>query len=1022
MEESITANRPADISFCRLENLGDSGTTSNCEEHLKTISQLLGDDPELEVLHELNQDSLLSGERSHQCSGIVQVNFKEGESRSKIQKYHPQMIQMITRVLARAGFFPIQCSESFASSYLYKFEYPSPPLDLLKESSKLVKFFARQWNLLIRKTRETTKEVLEEACQYAQCKDQFLRQLPNKPERKAAQNIKEEVEAALANIEDDPMIYGTRLRVKDKVNTAGDRAAKLVEKLPDPDPLMKPKTSDMIWALIQIRELAQLNHIRSDNLYKAWKGDKKDIVLHQDQLLTITCSGIRGSAIDIVIEKFESPGFIPDSISNIMTFITFDLYQEIQDIVDRAHITKKIKAISHASNILEPIFPEHPTWKLLQEYGTAEEQKFFELYLQLQQRLGEETSRLELKPGSETSNRIYEGYTEVIEIRNEINQAINRYEQGERSTSKIGEAKLIRTMGTEREMSALAKLEKEWSKYQGQGRLSSRESVELMNHVRIVNNVLGTIQKERQHHETAVENLNRQLITDEDQEYIRTHGTAEENEDLDRALRFQREVESTTRISQESKLNQAVVLLEKLGKVPDHIQEELETCKFLKQQAGFILERLKTREGKYDEAEAFFRSFQDTEKTREPIDSLTEGILWLQKVHGITNSGTGKNMIDSHIETTMANAQRAYMGLVSALPYHIEGSSEFLDREYTVCSLLSMIKADIQIHEGNGTKSEVLDDDKFHLHIWASPEHELPIENYPLPDRVLNYETKAEKPLCMPSNEGRLLRDKESGIPVAQAIGKNLYVLMSPETFGTACWEFFLMHLIINASMQGPEVPVSALPEKLKTQINKTPAEPKEETDVLRRELNESLQKTETLERELLGEGQEIRLERFRREYDKIISHPKVTNISIGEKTIVVTTKTLFCRDSRTNNIHEIGRFKIYIPTHLDTKKLIKLQIKWKNLDRTINNNPHKMYAPHIEANGIACLGNTASEFKKLLQTQQYYPLMTLAIRFVESANVGDVWGNKVSCWPLARSGRGGSRWPIIDREEVTGP
>jgi hypothetical protein len=60
------------------------------------------------------------------------------------------------------------------------------------------------------------------------------------------------------------------------------------------------------------------------------------------------------------------------------------------------------------------------------------------------------------------------------------------------------------------------------------------------------------------------------------------------------------------------------------------------------------------------------------------------------------------------------------------------------------------------------------------------------------------------------------------------------------------------------------------------------------------------------------------------------------------------------------------------------------------------------MNAPHVDAEGKACLGNMKEVFSQLLAERQYAAVVEAAIAFVEAANPDDTWGKHIDKWPRA--------------------
>ncbi|MFA7337514.1 MAG: hypothetical protein WC028_12065 [Candidatus Obscuribacterales bacterium] len=129
-------------------------------------------------------------------------------------------------------------------------------------------------------------------------------------------------------------------------------------------------------------------------------------------------------------------------------------------------------------------------------------------------------------------------------------------------------------------------------------------------------------------------------------------------------------------------------------------------------------------------------------------------------------------------------------------------------------------------------------------------------------------------------------------------------------------------------------------------------------------------------------------------EFDAIMAIPKILDVTVKDNQVVVTTKALYCKDSRDNVNHLIGPFKIVIPASSSDG------LRWYN--QCTFSRPNGMNAPHVDAEGKACLGNMKEVFSQLLSARQYAAVVEAAIAFVEAANPDDTWGKHIDRWPRA--------------------
>ncbi|MBP9091246.1 hypothetical protein KBI23_09465 [bacterium] len=129
-------------------------------------------------------------------------------------------------------------------------------------------------------------------------------------------------------------------------------------------------------------------------------------------------------------------------------------------------------------------------------------------------------------------------------------------------------------------------------------------------------------------------------------------------------------------------------------------------------------------------------------------------------------------------------------------------------------------------------------------------------------------------------------------------------------------------------------------------------------------------------------------------EFDAIMAIPKILDVTVKDNQVIVTTKTLYCKDPRDNVNHEIGPFKIVIPASSSDG------LRWYN--QGTFSRPNGMNAPHVDAEGKACLGNMKEVFSQLLSARQYAAVVEAAIAFVEAVNTDDTWGKHIDRWPRA--------------------
>ena len=144
-------------------------------------------------------------------------------------------------------------------------------------------------------------------------------------------------------------------------------------------------------------------------------------------------------------------------------------------------------------------------------------------------------------------------------------------------------------------------------------------------------------------------------------------------------------------------------------------------------------------------------------------------------------------------------------------------------------------------------------------------------------------------------------------------------------------------------------------------------------------------------------------------EYEKIVKINKVTEIQCRSDHIEIFTKDIYIDEkdiSRKNNvIYYIGKFVISI--YLDGRirffnKTNQGMGPGHTLPKGFNGNiSYNRHHPHVNADGIACLGNLSSVIPKYIANCNISVLVTLLIKFLETVYVEDGAGAGIYWWPV---------------------
>lgn len=307
-------------------------------------------------------------------------------------------------------------------------------------------------------------------------------------------------------------------------------------------------------------------------------------------------------------------------------------------------------------------------------------------------------------------------------------------------------------------------------------------------------------------------------------------------------------------------------------------------------------------------------------------------------------------------------------------------------------------------------------DGKFHIHIHSSPTRSLS-GVYP-PALVWGIPVDCRETAFTPSRRGVLISDEASGYVVAELVGNdNLYIhhkLAQYESNNEEQLFAELLQRVVPHIEVTPERKEKYRRNRFIDECTKSIARIMRTTEVftgkhsdrskeLLKQFNKTARAARSKEQALLRD-MNVSTRVFGDEYEALLNIPKVKDVKVEGKSVIVLTELLHCKDDRTGYIHEIGAFSIELPMGGSSPK-------WTNLTRRISTPKASQYhlsrdqhAPHVWGDGSACLGNTRDIFSKLLRDRQFAIAAQLAIEFVESANTADDGsGAWVHLWPRVR-------------------
>ncbi len=1026
MTEESNFERSAEILFCRLSTLGEGALSKDYQHLLEYIDHLITSNNS-----EIGLQNTSVGR--HECkaqfghylpSEIRKLEISEEGENEVDQKL--LMIQMISRIYAQGGFFPIESSESFKEEYR-GYNSPPPPVDFWKQNSRVLRGFVRKFNKITNKTKKATRDLLTLTSQYFHCLGEYAKAAGDESEQKGAQNIKQEIDAVLSGeyTESSPAQYVNGIRVVDAEEEKHNKdiSPELLAQLPHRPPYIRLTPEEVIWDLLKVHEVATINNIYPSRLFNAWKGEREVIIL-RNHTITLSCRFLSQEWMELNLKREGEEKTEPYGHS-LTREVDFSLFEAIDKIAQDELLRHRLKIISGWRRFDPPIIEGDETWEQIHKLGTPEEKKKLAEYVEAQEWLLEIENENVLHQDSYEIERIIERRRSVeiciADIEYDISlqkKAISQIEYipPERRTSihteggqvkiieDLPKAELICALGTRDEIKRQSAIQEYTEHIRNAARISKEEHQQLTKFLEEWEQIYRKIRREQMQYALAVRMLGEEMISDKSQALIRKEGTDEEIRTLVEIITFSKSLGKETRKQRVSKkeLDDFSSEFERLKSIPDHITEEMEVWEFMQIKTAIILPLLQSRKDDTQEATRFFGLFQERDKTRAELKFLAKGLVVLNDLQNLSFS--------SQQSVNLNNAEALYAQLIKTLPYQAQGSSEFISSEFVVHTLLERAQMDIKIIDGNGSTTMTAmkpeefseESERLYIHIWSSPEHEIPLQTIALPNKIFGETTNLDSDICLPGSKGQIITDEESGFIVGQIIDNHLFVLLGRGAFTTEQgWVNYLKTIVQKARSNSEKESNLEVPKLLIKSLKDVPPDPETEIPTLREELSKAVLKTDKIDAELVGEQLNAKMERFAQEFDKIMNHEKVERIYVSDDLIVVRTHTLFCRDPRSGTIHRIGRFKITVLPHYKEDKNVNYHIRWLNLDGRIG--WEDMYAPHVDGHGKACMGNQLDFFRTLLKSQQYYPIITQAIRFVESANTGDYWGKRVHHWPKAR-------------------
>ena len=370
---------------------------------------------------------------------------------------------------------------------------------------------------------------------------------------------------------------------------------------------------------------------------------------------------------------------------------------------------------------------------------------------------------------------------------------------------------------------------------------------------------------------------------------------------------------------------------------------------------------------------------------------------------------------------------------LSTIPSEIK--ARFLDYTKTVASIIGKnIKIGIP-HKNKKNAPKSSPSNLFYIFIWSQiEENDLPV-TVTTPRTMWGYLTSCGDQSFSPSGKGIPIITAENYC-VAEVFENALYihydichkdVSAADMAYKKILEEFVKIYKMDSISkakyLEGVEI-IKRNETKLSF-VNFIVAKNKERIAHYEHLLREELQIIEDHQREIvrqldiIGENKvtlstiKSRLsslsETSKDEYERIAKIKKVTGIKCKSDCIEITTKDIYIDEKdllRKNDvIYHIGKFVISV--FLDGRiRFFNKTNQGKGPGYTLpkgfsGNTSYNRHHPHINTDGIACLGNLSSVIPKYIAECNISVLVTLLIKFLETTYVEDGAGAGIYWWPV---------------------
>lgn len=331
--------------------------------------------------------------------------------------------------------------------------------------------------------------------------------------------------------------------------------------------------------------------------------------------------------------------------------------------------------------------------------------------------------------------------------------------------------------------------------------------------------------------------------------------------------------------------------------------------------------------------------------------------------------------------------------------------------------VLPVVNMPISCHVVHIGISPSRDDDRFHIHFWATPWEGLE-DGRDVPDTIFGIKVPCtDPPSYVYSGNGINIDDR--GHSVAELIGNNLYI-HHDITHNNTDTEMELLQEICIRAMLAYRGDLDALRNRDNDRVS-------ELRNVSRKAIsrligNSYRRAAKKVADRILDDSREVshlnasivertrsiyanmdilkvmeeRLASKKRNkyagiYDELLSLEHVEDVIVDSGIISIMTDTINAVNPDTMKIHTIGKMKIDI-------SLVNSSIKFTNLTHYGSVGLH---APHTHGNGNACFGTMQSRINDMLIAGDIVGLAKATIEFLQIVNPDDSFGARITRFPI---------------------